>query len=91
MRGDAGRDAGGVDAVALTRAAPQNAQKSRNGGRRYSDEEIEVALSVVAFHCGNTRKAAETLEDQGLHVPESTLRHWRSKLYVERYMEIRGR
>jgi hypothetical protein len=69
--------------VALARTDATNARKSR-----YSQEEIDVALSVLAFHCGNARKASEALEAQGRRVPESTLKLWRSDLYADRYRQI---
>jgi hypothetical protein len=70
-------------AVALATTGPTNARKSR-----YSPEEIDVALGVLAFHCGNARKASETLEAEGRRVPESTLKLWRADLYAERYRQI---
>jgi hypothetical protein len=62
--------------------------KSRNGGRRYSDEEVEVALTVLALNCGNARKTSEELAKDGREVPESTLRFWRTDLYADRYLEL---
>ncbi len=74
--------------VALARTAPTNALKSRNGGRRYSDEEIELALTTLVLNCGNVARTVKALAESGFGLPESTLRYWRSDLYADRYRDL---
>jgi len=62
------------------------AQVARNSP--YTTEDVETALSVVAYHSGNARKASRALEAAGQRVPESTLKLWRGQTFAERYRQI---
>jgi hypothetical protein len=53
-----------------------------------SPEEIDRALTVLAFYGGNAERAATEL---GNIVSARTLRTWRSTLYRDRYLEIAER
>jgi hypothetical protein len=57
--------------------------------KRYSVEEIDRALSAVAYFNGNTRSAAKALTEQGVTVPRSTLRNWITT-HQDRYEKLRA-
>jgi len=60
-----------------------------SGGRnKYTDEEVERGLQVLALHVGNSRRAAKALEQQGHRIPDRTLDEWRRNTHPERYSEI---
>lgn len=46
-------------------------------GARYTAEDIDTALAVVAIYGGRTQLAAEKLAEQGKPIPQSTLDHWK--------------
>jgi hypothetical protein len=70
------------------RASSQIAQTRDYPNSPYTAEEVGVALSILALHCGNARKASKALKAAGRPIPETTLKHWRTKSYVERYRQI---
>jgi hypothetical protein len=57
--------------------------------RRYDQEVIETALTVLALCGGNARHAAKRLMEQGVDVPVSTLGRWKEQVYAARYAVIR--
>jgi hypothetical protein len=67
----------------LARTSATNARKGH-----YSVEDVETALTLLAFHCGNARKTSQALEAAGQPVRESTLKFWRSDRFAERYRQI---
>lgn len=56
--------------------------------RHYTPAEVDKALSVVIIEGGNSLRAAEVLEEEGIPVPASTLREWRTGKHRERYLEL---
>lgn len=46
--------------------------------RRYTPDEQQTALAVVAFYGGRTELAADKLAEQGNPIPESTLYSWKT-------------
>lgn len=60
---------------------------ARVNGGSYSEPEIERGLQAVAICSGNTRRAAQLLEDQGTTIPRSTLENWKH-IHPERYQRI---
>jgi hypothetical protein len=58
-------------------------------GSHYSAEEIERALMTLAYKSGAARSASRELKKQGLKIAPSTLRSWRDRLYVDRFLMIR--
>lgn len=56
--------------------------------RKYTAEEVDRALLVMALAGGNAVEASRQLEAQGQHVPERTLRYWKNDLHGDRYQGI---
>lgn len=57
--------------------------------RRYDEETIETALTVMALCGGNARHAVERLKEQGIDIPTSTLGNWKDQRHSARYAVIR--
>ena len=56
---------------------------------RYTEEQIETALTVLALCGGRARMAADQLaERHDLPIDESTLRWWRDKSHTDRYTQL---
>ena len=55
----------------------------------YTPETVELALSTAAALNGNRRRTKEALEQEGVKIPERTIRTWIEKTHRERYLEIR--
>jgi transposase-like protein len=51
--------------------------------REFSPGEIDQALIVLAYHGGNSLRAADECG-----IPASTLRQWRNELHRDRYLEL---
>jgi hypothetical protein len=51
-------------------------------------EERDTALLTLAAYGGNAAAASRALKEQGIRVPERTLRGWRARTYTERYIEL---
>lgn len=56
---------------------------------KWTVEDRERALTVVALYSGSTRAAVEQLREEGLDIPEATIRSWKSR-YRERYSQLRS-
>ena len=56
--------------------------------RYYKPQEIERGLHYMAV-TGSAAEAARQLRQQGVDVPCTTLKYWRSAGHAERYQEIR--
>ncbi len=55
----------------------------------HTAEDVEFALRLLAYNNTKFSKTSATLEkDYGLLVHPSTLKHWVSSLFVQRYVEI---
>src|SRR5678816_4159164 len=63
--------------VGDTQPAVSRPQKRALPGSRYTDQQIERGLVALALFSGNRRRASKALEQQGLSIPDSTLRDWR--------------
>ena len=61
---------------------------SRLPKQRYTPEQVETALTVLALRGGNSREASEHLAASDLQIPSSTLRLWRTETHADRYVEI---
>src|SRR4051812_46203895 len=59
--------------------------------RSYSAEDVDRALSAAVYFNGDTRRASEALEAQGLKVARSTLRDWVTHTNRDRYVELRDK
>lgn len=59
--------------------------------RKYTAEEVDRALLVMALCGGNSLEAARQLAAQGCPVPSSTLRDWKTDLHADRYQSIQER
>ena len=70
-----------------TQPAVGRPQKRALPGSRYTDQEIERGLVALALFSGNRRRASEALDQQGLRIPDSTLRDWR-ETYPDWYAEV---
>jgi hypothetical protein len=70
-----------------TQPAVSRPQKRALPGSRYTDQEIERGLVALALFSGNRRRASEALDQQGLSIPDSTLRDWR-ETYSGWYTEV---
>lgn len=72
--------------MAATLETPQQRSIAR---RRYTEEEIERGLLVLALNAGRPRKAADQLAAQfDMPIDEATLRYWRDKTHTERYAAL---
>jgi hypothetical protein len=74
-----------------TQLAASGPQKRALPGSNYTDQEIERGLVALALFSGNRRRASEALKQQGLDVPDTTLRAWRDKLYPDWYAELQAK
>jgi hypothetical protein len=70
-----------------TQPAVSHPQKRALSGSRYTDQEIERGLVALALFSGNRRRASKALDQQGLSIPDSTLRDWR-ETYPHWYAEV---
>lgn len=60
-------------------------------GSRYTEEEIQTGLTLMAYCGGNSRRAAREWQKQtGQHIEHSILRDWATRLHVERYQRIQA-
>lgn len=53
----------------------------------WNQEEIALALRVMALHGGNARKANEILTGEGKPIPQKTLETWRDSTYAVEYQD----
>jgi hypothetical protein len=56
--------------------------------RRYTPEEVDTGLTVLALCGGDSKEAERRLEASGSPIPSSTLRDWRTSTHADRYVEI---
>lgn len=54
---------------------------------KYSADELELALNILAMEGGRPTRASELLATQGLNVPKETLQHWKTR-WADRYHQI---
>ena len=73
-----------------TQPAVSRPQKRALPGSRYTDREIERGLVALALFSGNRRRASKALDQQGLSIPDSTLRDWR-ETYSGWYAEVQAK
>jgi hypothetical protein len=59
-------------------------------GKRWTDEEIDLGLRVLAKHFGNAAAAGRELKTLGTPIPTRTLADWRDIRHTERYRETRA-
>ena len=57
-------------------------------GTKFSEEQVERSLTMLALFSGNASRASRELADQGLQISRSTLTAWRDERYAERYQQI---
>jgi hypothetical protein len=63
---------------------------SRTLERNWTPEDVERGLGTLALYGGNAAEAHRRLKAEGLPIPESTLKHWRTTLHADRYSHIRA-
>jgi hypothetical protein len=68
----------------------RSALASRTLERNWTPEDVERGLGTLALYGGNAAEAHRRLKAEGLPIPESTLKHWRTTLHVDRYSHIRA-
>jgi hypothetical protein len=56
--------------------------------RKYSRENTELVLRLLALNGGNVRRTQRQLVAEGLKVPEGTINHWSRVTHVSRYAQI---
>lgn len=59
--------------------------------RKYSEEDIEAALTELAIHSGSFKLAVESLEKKGRPVTKAALERWKYRSHPERYREIQAK
>lgn len=60
----------------------------RHPTQHYTQEEIDLGLTVLAMHDGKAQRASEALALSGKNYPRTTLNTWKLYSYPERYLEI---
>lgn len=55
---------------------------------QYTAEEVSKSLVTMVALAGNAAATARALADEGITVPETTLRYWRNQMHADRYREL---
>ncbi len=63
--------------------------RSSQGRRAYTEEDITAGLAELARCRGHARRAARSLKGSGRNIPESTLRRWK-EVHAELYADMRA-
>lgn len=71
--------------MAATLETPEQRSIAR---RRYTEEEIERGLLVLALNGGRVHKASQELAHLGHTIPHSTLTDWRDGIHADRYAQL---
>src|SRR4051794_17420549 len=58
--------------------------------KSYSEEQIQLGLTALAYASGNSRRASRELKQVGLAIPQRTLHDWRQKTHPQKYEEIQA-
>lgn len=56
---------------------------------RYAEDEVNLALRLLALNGGSYKPTVDQLASEGLQMTRETLRHWRDNAFPRRYYELR--
>lgn len=57
--------------------------------RNYTPEEVDKGL-IALLALGNSNRAAHYLREQGIEITAQLLRDWKTRVHVDRYVELAG-
>jgi hypothetical protein len=68
----------------------QRVKTERGRTIRHSQDEVDLALSLLATNGGSYKPTVEALEEEGItDIPREKLRNWRDNAFPRRYTQLR--